>query len=361
MNRLMAKRHWVSESDNDQNDDGLQFRMLSYNILAQNLLEANPQLYRNINRSHLIWANRWSGIQEEVLGLDPDIVCLQEVQFKRPNYFRSEILPFFESHGFRAIFKCRTGDKQDGCAIFYKMNKFKLDCYSLVEYSRPNNSLLDRDNIGIVCRLVPRHRPELPNLVVATTHLLFNRKRADIRLSQLAIFLAELDKFSNSGGRRLPTVISGDFNSDSESQVYRLLSEGQISYVGARAGSRAMPRQLIPMGVGVTDTCQWEQDVRQLGAQVVYGTGSFSHNFNFKSVHQEWEQPEVQNKIVSTNHGSWVIVDFVFYTHTRAIKLLSRLLLPKQQDMDAIGHIPSDICPSDHFPLVSDFMLLRER
>ena len=36
-------------------------------------------------------------------------------------------------------------------------------------------------------------------LCVATTHLLFNPKRGDIKLAQLAVLLAELDRFTRKG------------------------------------------------------------------------------------------------------------------------------------------------------------------
>jgi len=354
--RLRSRRRWIFDNDS-QGNGGLGVRLVSYNVLAQNLLESNPQLYRNLNRAHLTWQNRWRDIQKEIIDFNPDIVCLQEVQFRRPNYFRSEFLPFFDNLGYRAVFKCRSGDKQDGCVIFYKILKFKMDCYSLVEYFRPGIPVLDRDNVGIVCRLIPRHREDLPKLVVGTTHLLFNRKRTDIRLSQIALFLAELDRLSTSNGELYPAIVCGDLNSRADSEVYRLLSEGHISYTGLPFGSRRMPTQLLPQKLGITDACQWETEARDRNEEFVYGTGSFSHAFNFKSIHQEWEQSGVHNKVVSTNHGDWTTVDFVFYTQARPIRLVSRLVLPREQDMQFIGPIPSDVCPSDHFPLAADFLL----
>ena len=36
-------------------------------------------------------------------------------------------------------------------------------------------------------------------LCVATTHMLFNPKRGDIKLAQLAVLLAELDRFTRKG------------------------------------------------------------------------------------------------------------------------------------------------------------------
>ena len=55
------------------------------------------------------------------------------------------------------------------------------------------------DNVGLILKLVPltssngttkQHSP----ILVATTHLLYNPKRTDIRLAQSALLLAELDR-----------------------------------------------------------------------------------------------------------------------------------------------------------------------
>jgi hypothetical protein len=47
-----------------------------------------------------------------------------------------------------------------------------------------------RDNVGLICRLVPRLGDGERKLVVGTTHILFNKKRRDIKLAQISVFLA---------------------------------------------------------------------------------------------------------------------------------------------------------------------------
>jgi len=356
LNRLQRCRGWVHNSSSKGNveteDPSLGFRLMSYNVLAQNLLETNMQLYRNVDPYYLSWETRWAGIQAEVVDFNPDVVCLQEVQFRRPNYFRRFYLPFFEELGYRAVFKSRTGDKQDGCVIFYKISMFKLEEYSLVEYLRPGISILNRDNVGIVCRLVPRVRG-LPALVVGTTHLLFNKKRSDVRLAQIGVFLAEVDRLSWINGRNCPTVITGDFNSSTDSEIYQLLMQGSVDHVG-------LP---VPAKLGLTDTCQWEKHLRDTEQRemVVFGSGSISQRLGFRSIHQQWEQRHDPDRVVSTNHGDWTNVDFVMYSQggraAGTLDLVSRYVLPRWSDMKTIGRIPSDVCPSDHFPLLADFLL----
>ena len=57
---------------------------------------------------------------------------------------------------------------------------------------------LDRDNIGLLAKLSAKTRDANANnveFVVATTHLLYNPKREDVRLAQLVVLLA--GKFKN--------------------------------------------------------------------------------------------------------------------------------------------------------------------
>jgi hypothetical protein len=48
-----------------------------------------------------------------------------------------------------------------------------------------------RDNVGLICRLVPKTEVNHGvKLVVGTTHILFNQRRRDIKLAQMSVFLA---------------------------------------------------------------------------------------------------------------------------------------------------------------------------
>lgn len=107
------------------------------------------------------------------------------------------------------MFKKRTHDKEDGCAIYFRESAFEVKEFVSVEYYQPNVSVLDRDNIGMILRLSPR---EFSNkqLVVANTHLLFNPRRQDIKLAQTQVMLAEIDrvafKCTNATGYVFKTI-----------------------------------------------------------------------------------------------------------------------------------------------------------
>ena len=300
--------------------DGFNLRVLSYNILAQNLLQGHPYLYRNSPDYALKWDYRWEGIKHEVDDLSPDVVCLQEVQMEDPNYFDSSYMPFFAQRGYRHVAKKRTGDKKDGCVIFFKGDKFTLDCVSEMEYNIPRISVLNRDNIGLVCRLVPIGHPALPPVVFATTHLLYNPKRDDIRLAQTALLLAEVDRLAtppleSENRSYLPTIITGDFNCPPASAVVQLLTTGSVSYRGRRChGNRNFPDKLVPDTLGLSDSCQWQVKLEQRGlaGRFEVGTGGLHHSLDLAPVYPPGPG-------VSTYQDGWTLV-FIHLDYSLTIR-----------------------------------------
>jgi len=338
--------------------DGFSLRVLSYNVLAQNLLQGHPYLYRNSPSYALRWDHRWEGIRSEVDDLSPDVVCLQEVQMEDPNYFDSSYMPFFSQRGYRHVAKKRTGDKKDGCVIFFKGDKLQLDCVSEMEYNIPRITVLNRDNIGLVCRLVPLDHPNLPPVVVATTHLLYNPKRDDIRLAQTALLLAEVDRLAtppveSENRNYLPTIITGDFNCPPTSPVVQLLTTGSVSYKGRRChGNRNFPDKLVPDALGLSDSCQWQVklDQRGLGESFEVGTGGLHHSLDLAPVYPPGPG-------VSTYQDGWTLVDYILRSRHQSLNLAATLALPSPHQLPRSGGLPSNNNPSDHLPLVADFLL----
>lgn len=390
----------------------LPLRVLSYNLLAPAHLEGHAQLYRGRPRYILEWEYRWRGIRREILALRPDILTLQEVQFCDPDHFTVTIKPWLEAHGYKGAGAKRTGDRPDGCAIFYRSELLVgLDTVR-VEYRLPGNPLLCKDNIGLVILLQESSTGK--KMVVATTHLLFSPKREDIRLAQVARLLATIEAMSRgeegdrakqpssstrsregceagpagrargSCSERLPIVLTGDLNSCPQSPVVALLQGAQVRLGG----------NLELDTMGVTVQCMWPTMHYQgaqprLGASLALGTSGIVqqcetptshnqgskkeaathekknksqqekqqemliHNLNFTSVHNLG--PHSQE--VSTHHNSWLLVDYIFYNPDSGLRLLSHLSLPSTYQAANLGSLPSFVSPSDHFPLIADFIL----
>lgn len=140
------------------------------------------------------------------------VICFQEVE---ATHYQSFYEPWLKSKGYDSVFKQRTGYKLDGCAIFIRNSKFEIIASDSVEYVVPG-TFMDRDNIGrktieiliknfffdskilfsgLIVILRPKcQQSDSMRLVVGTTHLLFNQKRGEIKLVQLAMMLAALEK-----------------------------------------------------------------------------------------------------------------------------------------------------------------------
>ncbi|MBN3281625.1 ANGE2 protein, partial [Polyodon spathula] len=91
-----------------------------------------------------------------------------------------------------------AGRKLDGYAIGFKQFKFSLVSSHPVEFFHHGIPLLDGDNVGLVLLLKPAATQSSDlSICVANTHLLYNPRQGDIKLTQLAILLAEIGQVSS--------------------------------------------------------------------------------------------------------------------------------------------------------------------
>ncbi|XP_028293845.1 protein angel homolog 1 isoform X2 [Gouania willdenowi] len=254
----------------------LDFTVMSYNILAQDLIELNQELYTHCPLEVLDWKYRCCLFLNELKKWSPDILCLQEVQ---QNHYYEELHPVLAQMGYTCIYKQRTGTKTDGCAICYKSRHFTEITVKLLEFFQPETELLNRHNVGIVLLLRPvatlasEAKACGPPLCVANTHLLFNPRRGDVKLAQLAIVIAEIDcliKSCRAKREHCNVILCGDFNSVPNSPLYQLITVGELYYHGMQAwmvsGQKDFSHQtpchrlfapLWPSSLGITDHCQY--------------------------------------------------------------------------------------------------------
>ncbi|XP_014667827.1 PREDICTED: protein angel homolog 2-like [Priapulus caudatus] len=245
---------------------GMEFMIMSYNVLAQRLLEDHLELYRHCHTDFLQWDYRRANLAAEIRTVQPDILCMQEVQ---SDHYVSFWMPMLEKLGYSGAYKQRTGDKCDGCATFYRTDVFQLEARRDVEYLRVGATLLDRDNVALVVVLRPRAASVATRrLCVANTHLLYNPRRGDVKLAQLSVLLAEVDRLAAAArGRRCAVVLCGDFNMQPFCDLYRFLCGGRLRYGGLHSSqmsgqthkrtSSVMRTQLLPETVGISEQCQY--------------------------------------------------------------------------------------------------------
>lgn len=229
--------------------------------------------------------------------------------------------------------------------------------------------------------------------IVATTHLLYNPRRDDIRTAQIQVLLAEIDRMAvkTSTEEPLPIILTGDFNSLPFSNPYRLIQNGHITSSN------------LPLRLGIMDNCQHvnvamhqnrkttalfnsdkkEEHVENGATECVietnttveyvqesglpYNTGSVWHHLNFTPTFlSDWHATTYQDR--------WIMVDYIFYTKYwrrtvgpvgepptfSSLQLLANFDLPTKYDCEHFGPIPNQQLGSDHYSMAAEFVLLNQ-
>eukprot|EP00064_Thunnus_orientalis_P023473 superscaffoldBa00008903_g23717 len=284
------------------------FSVLSYNILSQELLRDNIYLYQHCHPGVLPWEYRLPNLLNEIRQYDADILCYQ------------------------CEYKKRTGKKPDGCAVIFKTSRLSLLSSNPVEFFRPGDALLDRDNVGLVVLLRPNAAAARSDpsafICVANTHLLYNPRRGDIKLAQLAILLAEIKRLSRlPDGSSNPVVLCGDFNSTPLSPLYSFLTTGSLE-------------------------------------------ARIEHSLKLQSSYQHCLPPDGRPEITTCHSRTAMTVDYILYTPAesiaspsppggRGLQLLGRLSLVGQSELEDVNGLPNHQHSSDHLPLLARFRYQR--
>ncbi|XP_045168084.2 protein angel homolog 2-like isoform X2 [Mercenaria mercenaria] len=387
---------------------GFEFTVMSYNVLAQNLLEDNYNMYYNSPHKVLDWKYRKKQLLKELRYHSPDVICLQEVNC---DHYENFFLPELQNQGYDGVYMKRTGDKLDGCATFFKKHKFTCVQVVKVPYCHSSGGIvLDRDNVGLIVRLRPRTTslPAHKTLTVANTHLLFNPRRGDVKLAQLMVLMAEIDKCAylwSHPDTYQAIIMCGDFNSEPHSDIYKLIVMGYLQYEGLLVreisgqqegkygrGTATLDKNFFPSEIGISDTCQYCNVVRQraqpdtnggnsenVDIQVMetQGSGYLQHQLRLISVYEHWlSRLNYRHREVTTHHGKAACtVDYLFYgvrsgmtrfyrgevetteVQEGHLSLLARYGLLSNHELQDMGSLPNYAYGSDHLSLIARFLM----
>ncbi|TYH97238.1 hypothetical protein ES332_A12G230500v1 [Gossypium tomentosum] len=108
--------------------DAIRFRLVSYNILAQVYVKSS--LFPHSPSPCLRWKARSQAILTLLKDLGADFYSLQEV-----DEFDSFYKTSMEDLGYSSIYVQRSGQKRDGCGIFYNKNCAELLLEETIEYN----------------------------------------------------------------------------------------------------------------------------------------------------------------------------------------------------------------------------------
>lgn len=267
------EREWIAiEPDipaTDSSDDPQapveSFNILDYNILCDRY--ATAQMYGYTPSWALSWEYRKEFILQEVMSYGADICCMQEVASEQ---YEDYFLHHLSQQEYEGIFACKTRARTmreeerkqvDGCAIFYKSNKFSLVERKTIEFNqmalqRPDfkktedmfNRVMTKDEIAVIALL--ENVESGSRLIVANVHIHWDPEFRDVKLVQVAMLVEELERIGASFAKypakldvkkgyppaphysdayKIPTIVCGDFNSIPGSGVYEFLSNGGVA------------------------------------------------------------------------------------------------------------------------------------
>ncbi|CAO3654610.1 unnamed protein product [Mucor fragilis] len=337
-------REWLLV-EGDTMEDPDKFTVLCYNILCQKY--ATPQAYGYTPSWALSWDYRRELLVSEILGYNPDVFCLQEMEMGQ---YEDYFVDHFRKMGdYASLFHPKTRAKTmsekerrlvDGCAIFYKTTRFRLIDHAIVEYNqkalqRPDfkqtvdiyNRVMNKDNVAILAVFEDINTNQ--RTLLANSHLHWDPSDADVKLVQVGVLMEEMSKFaskhcaSSCAIDKLPTIICGDFNSDPQSGVYEFLSKGVIQQNHNDFGNHSYG---------------------------TYTTEGLSHPLSLKSAYSN------VGELPFTNYtpGYKGALSYIWYTSTTldAISLLG----PIDPDyLTKVVGFPNAHFPSDHIPIMAEF------
>jgi len=206
-------------------------RVLQFNILAD-ALGTEAGSFDKVPVECLKWAFRKYRILEQILLVNPDVICLEEV-----DHFGDYFQPIFDSLGFDGFFcpkkdspclKFEGNSGPDGVAVFYRRSKLSLveienNYLENVEEAESNQSI-------IVCML--RSKMAEKNICFAVTHLKAKKGFENLRAAQAKSCLKFVDQLRKKVNEKSAVIICGDFNGTTSENCYQIMAnhcEGSLA------------------------------------------------------------------------------------------------------------------------------------
>ncbi|KAF8149473.1 Endonuclease/exonuclease/phosphatase [Crassisporium funariophilum] len=188
------------------------FSVLCYNILCEKY--ATERLYGYTPSWALAWSYRKELILTELMNYSADFLCLQEVDIAQ---FEDYFTVHLGKEGYDGVYWPKSRHKTmnetdrrqvDGCATFYKRDKYKLVEKQLVEFSAAAmqrqdfkktddmfNRVLGKDHIAVICLF--ENLQTGTRFVVANAHIHWDPAYSDVKMVQVALLLEEVEKIAD--------------------------------------------------------------------------------------------------------------------------------------------------------------------
>ncbi|GER39934.1 glucose-repressible alcohol dehydrogenasetranscriptional effector [Striga asiatica] len=348
------------------------FTVLSYNILSDKY--ATSESYSYCPSWALSWTYRRQNLLREIIGYHADIVCLQEVQ---SDHFEEFFAPEMDKHGYQACFKRKTAEvfvasinTVDGCATFFRRDRFSHVKKYEVEFNKAAHSLTDalvpsaqkrnalnrlvKDNVALILVLEAKFgsqsidNPGKRQLVcVANTHVNVPQELKDVKLWQVHTLLKGLEKIAASAD--IPMLVCGDFSSVPGSAPHTLLAMGKVDPLHPDL-------TIDPLGI-LRPTAKLTHQLPLVSAYSSFARGVVGYGLE-----QRRRMDPATNEPLFTNCTRDFIGthDYIFYS-ADSLTVESLLELLDEADLRKDTALPSPEWSSDHIALLAEFRCMPRR
>lgn len=394
----LPQRPWITIRERDQINSTAVFTVMCYNVLCDKY--ATRQLYGYCPSWALSWEYRKKGIMEEITHCDADIISLQEVETEQYYTFFLETL---KDRGYDGYFCPKSRAKLvseqerkhvDGCAVFFKTDKFTLVQKHTVEFNQVAmansegsevmlNRVMTKDNIGVAVLLEVNKdlfsaglKPSADRqlILVANAHMHWDPEFSDVKLIQTMMFLSELKSITERADVSMATA------SPVSTTTASSVSTATASPVSMTTASPSIDPSSIPIVLcadlnslpdsGVVEylsnggVAENHKDFRELrynecltnfSCNGKHGDGSITHSFSLRSAYESGLMP-----YTNYTYDFKGVIDYIFISRPQlsSLGLLGPLDSQWLLDNNILG-CPHPHIPSDHFCLLAQLELRR--
>ncbi|EPS63174.1 hypothetical protein M569_11614, partial [Genlisea aurea] len=342
------------------------FTVLSYNILSD--AYATSEKYSYCPSWALAWTYRKQNLLREIVGYRADILCLQEVQ---SDHYEDFFAPELDKHGYQALLKKKTTEVYganvntvDGCATFFRRDRFSHVKKYEVEFNKAAQSLIDalvpnvqkktasnrliKDNVSLIVVLEARFNNQSSDnlgrrqlICVANTHVNIPQELKDVKIWQVHTLLKGLEKIAASAD--IPMLVCGDFNSVPGSAPHSLLAVGKVEHLH--------PDLVVdPLGI-VRPATKLTHQLPLVSAYAAFGRAG-----NGLALEQRRKIDPATHEPLFTNCTRDFIgtSDYIFYS-ADSLSVESLLELLDEEGVRKDTALPSPEWSSDHIALLAEF------
>ncbi|KAL6610035.1 hypothetical protein ACP70R_040004 [Stipagrostis hirtigluma subsp. patula] len=283
------------------------------------------------------WKSRSKAVLTELKSFDADLMCIQELD-EYDTFYKKNM----ENSGYSSIYIQRSGDKRDGCGIFYKPKSAELVQKESIHYNDLVGKYAPTDHVDNVSSNNSSPEEETNAKTDNNKHGDLNDPHLDpelidVKLAQAKYLLSRVSQFerlvSNKFNCKPSVIIAGDFNSTPGDKLSILL-------LCAPIGERDFDLMINVYNYLVSANLE-SADEAPINLRSLYAANG--------------GEPEFTNY----TPGFTGTLDYIFLSDGSSIKPTSLLRLPRGDAADVQGGLPNFQHPSDHLPIGADFLVVN--